>query len=188
MIDFRYHLVSIVAVFLALAIGLVIGSTALRGTVLTGLNKASAHEQKVNTSLYLHNAQLKQQIGADDAFARAAEVGLLRGLLDGEHVVLVLAPGADSSTVDGITAALQQAGAAVTGQVVLSAQFFDTGVVTEQRLQSIAKSLAALGVALPKSAFEPQIAGQQTAARFIAAAIVNKDGLPTQPGAGLARR
>ncbi|HYS33498.1 MAG TPA: copper transporter, partial [Streptosporangiaceae bacterium] len=110
MIDFRYHLVSIVAVFLALAIGLVIGSTALRGTVLTGLNKASAHEQKVNTSLYLHNAQLKQQIGADDAFARAAEVGLLRGLLDGEHVVLVLAPGADSSTVDGITAALQQAG------------------------------------------------------------------------------
>ena len=179
MIDFRYHLVSIVAVFLALAIGLVIGSTALRGTVLTGLNKASAHEQKVNTSLYLHNAQLKQQIGADDAFARAAEVGLLRGLLDGEHVVLVLAPGADSSTVDGITAALQQAGAAVTGQVVLSAQFFDTGVVTEQRLQSIAKSLAALGVALPKSAFEPQIAGQQTAARFIAAAIVNKDGLPT---------
>ncbi len=179
MIDFRYHLVSIVAVFLALAIGLVIGSTALRGTVLTGLNKASAHEQKVNTSLYLHNAQLKQQISADDAFARAAEVGLLRGLLDGEHVVLVLAPGADSSTVDGITAALQQAGAAVTGQVVLSAQFFDTGVVTEQQLQSIAKSLAALGVALPKSALEPQIAGQQTAARFIAAAIVKKDGLPT---------
>ena len=31
MIDFRYHLVSIVAVFLALAIGIVVGATALKG-------------------------------------------------------------------------------------------------------------------------------------------------------------
>ena len=29
MIDFRYHLVSIIAVFLALAVGLVVGATAL---------------------------------------------------------------------------------------------------------------------------------------------------------------
>ena len=34
MIDFRYHLVSIVAVFLALAIGIVLGSTELRGGTL----------------------------------------------------------------------------------------------------------------------------------------------------------
>ena len=34
MIDFRYHLVSIVAVFLALAIGIVLGSTELQGTTL----------------------------------------------------------------------------------------------------------------------------------------------------------
>ncbi len=207
MIDFRYHLVSIVAVFLALAIGLVIGSTALRGAVLSGLNRASAHEKAVNSALYAHNTQLKRQISADDAFARAAETRLLDGLLVGERVVLVLAPGTDSSTVNGIAAALSQAGATVTGevvlsaqffdtgvvaeqlltstakslesQVVLSAQFFDTGVVAEQLLTSTAKSLESLGVALPKSASVPQIAGQQAAARFIAAAIVNKGGLPT---------
>ena len=34
MIDFRYHLVSIVAVFLALAIGIVLGSTELQGGTL----------------------------------------------------------------------------------------------------------------------------------------------------------
>ncbi len=179
MIDFRYHLVSIVAVFLALAIGLVIGSTALRGAVLSGLNRASAHEKAVNSALYAHNTQLKRQISADDAFARAAETRLLDGLLVGERVVLVLAPGTDSSTVNGIAAALSQAGATVTGEVVLSAQFFDTGVVAEQLLTSTAKSLESLGVALPKSASVPQIAGQQAAARFIAAAIVNKGGLPT---------
>ena len=37
MIDFRYHLVSIVAVFLALAIGIVLGSTELQGTTIDAL-------------------------------------------------------------------------------------------------------------------------------------------------------
>ena len=179
MIDFRYHLVSIVAVFLALTIGLVIGSTALRGLVASGLNAASEHEKKVNASLYQHNAQLRARIGADDAFARAAEARLLSGLLTGERVVLVLAPRTDSSTVNGIGAALSDAGATVTGQVVLSAQFFDTGNVTEQQLQSAVTSVEPLGVALPKTPADPQIAGQQAAAQVIAAAIVNKDGLPT---------
>jgi copper transport outer membrane protein MctB len=179
LIDFRYHLVSIVAVFLALAIGLVIGSTALRGYVVTGLNAVSQHEQKVNKSLYAHNTQLRARIGADDAFARAAEARLLGGLLTGERVVLVLAPGTDSSTVTGISSALSQAGATVTGKVVLSAQFFDTGTVTEQQLRSTVTSLEPLGVALPKSPSDPQIAGQQAAAQVIAAAIVNKDGLQT---------
>lgn len=183
MIDFRYHLVSIVAVFLALAVGLVIGSTALRGDVLTGLNAVSQHEKKVNGSLYAHNAQLKARIAADDAFARAAEPRLLNGLLTGEHIVLVLAPGTDGSTVSGITSALAQAGATVTGEVMLSARFFDTGVVTEQQLQSTANNLKPLGIPLPKSAVDPQIAAQQAAAQVIAAAIVNKDGVPTLPSA-----
>jgi hypothetical protein len=173
LIDFRYHLVSIVAVFLALTIGLVIGSTALRGLVAERLAAASRHEQKVNKSLSDHNAQLRARIGADDAFARAAEARLLGGLLAGERVVLVLAPGTDSSTVNGISSALSQAGATVTGQVVLSAQFFDTGTVTEQHLHSAVTSLEPLGITLPKSASDPQIAGQQAAAQVIAAAIVN---------------
>jgi hypothetical protein len=39
-IDFRYHLVSIVAVFLALAVGVVLGSAALNGPVVAGLRKS----------------------------------------------------------------------------------------------------------------------------------------------------
>jgi hypothetical protein len=179
LIDFRYHLVSIVAVFLALAIGLVIGSTALRGFVLSGLNAVSEHEQKVNTQLNAANSRLRQRISADDAFARAAEPNLLTGLLAGENVVLVLAPGADGSTVSGITSALREAGATVTGQVVLSPQFFDTGALTEQRLASTAKTLKPQGIVPPKSALDSQIAGQQAAAQVIATAIVNHDGVPT---------
>ena len=35
MIDFRYHLVSIVAVFLALAIGIVVGATQLKSVTVS---------------------------------------------------------------------------------------------------------------------------------------------------------
>ena len=39
MISFRYHLVSIIAVFLALALGIVVGTTALNGPITTDLRK-----------------------------------------------------------------------------------------------------------------------------------------------------
>ena len=182
MIDFRYHLVSIVSVFLALAIGIVVGSTALKPEVTNRLNNATSAEAKANNVLYAHNQQLKDEIATDQAFAQAAEGSLLRGLLVGQHVVLVVAPGADSPTVDGVTTALQKSGAVVTGQVVLSQQFFDTGSVNEQGLKSTATTATKLlppGIALPNSAADQQISGQQAAAQVITAAIVNKDGVGT---------
>ena len=45
MIDFRYHVVSIVAVFLALAIGIVLGSTELQGPTYNILNRTTAKLQ-----------------------------------------------------------------------------------------------------------------------------------------------
>ncbi|MCW2530376.1 MAG: Copper transport outer membrane protein MctB, partial [Pseudonocardiales bacterium] len=37
MISFRYHLVSIIAVFLACALGVVVGTTGLNGAILSDL-------------------------------------------------------------------------------------------------------------------------------------------------------
>jgi copper transport outer membrane protein MctB len=178
LIDFRYHLVSIVSVFLALAIGIVVGALALSPDLAKTLNHVSAAEAKANHMLYTHNGQLKDQIAADQAFAQAAEGGLLRGLLADQHVVLVLAPGADSTTVDGVTSALRKSGAVVTGQVVLTQQFFDTGSVNEHALKTAATNPPP-GIAPPSPPSNPQISGQQAAAQLIAAAIVNKDGVGT---------
>jgi len=177
LIDFRYHLVSIVAVFLALAIGIVVGSTALKGPLLSGLDRASKNELRTNKMLYAHNAQLKNEIAADESFAQAAESSLLRGLLTGERVVLVLAPSTDGGTVAGVARAVQQAGATLTGQVVLTPQFFDTRAANEEALSSTAKELQPIGISLPHSITNPQISGQQAAAQVIATAIVDKDGL-----------
>ena len=65
MIDFRYHLVSIVAVFLALAIGIVLGSTELQPAAYNFLNSTSAKLQN----------QLDQAASQRDAAQQQASQG-----------------------------------------------------------------------------------------------------------------
>ena len=64
MIDFRYHLVSIVAIFLALSLGLLLGSTELRPYVQKGLNGLSKTQHNEIESLLGQKAQLQGQIGS----------------------------------------------------------------------------------------------------------------------------
>jgi hypothetical protein len=175
-IDFRYHLVSIVAVFLALAIGIVIGSTSvLKGAVLSGLQKTSAAEKSRIDSLYAQNGQLKQQLNAAESFASASEHVLLDGLLAGQRVVLVEAPGASGSVVSGVQNALTTAGATVTGQVQFQTQFFSTGAASD--LDTLNRQLTPAGVTL--RAGSPQA----EAGQLIASAILTKD-TPDHPLTG----
>lgn len=177
MIDFRYHLVSIIAVFLALAVGIAVGAEAVSPKVANSLNKEAIQAEKRNGVLNAENNQLKRQISADGAFGQAASGYLLNDLLTDERVVLVTAPGADSGTVAGITAALSQAGAVVTGTVSLSPRFFDADAATEQTLTTAAGELAPPGLVTSDIA-GAQVPGQQAAAKVIAAGIMDKLGLP----------
>jgi hypothetical protein len=185
-IDFRYHLVSIVAVFLALTVGLVIGATALKPKVEDTLNRASISEQHKISTLQAQIQDLDNQLSSDQAAAKADAPRLLDGLLTGQRVVLVTAPGADSSTITGVTAALQQAGAVVTGQADLQSSFFDTSASTESSLTTLAQQVAppdvTLGVQTGQPAANAQIIGQQEAAQVLAPALVTKIGadLPAQ--------
>lgn len=175
MIDFRYHLVSIIAVFLALAIGIVVGSVAVSPNLGDQLTKEVQKAAKANAALFARNSQLKQQISADDAFAQAASVTLLSHLLAGQQVVLVTAPGADTTTVKGISSALTTAGATLTGTVAMTPQFFDADTTTEDTLAGTAVQLAPPGVSTADNA-GAQIGGQQAAAKVIAAAVMDKAG------------
>jgi biopolymer transport protein ExbD len=178
-IDFRYHLVSIVAVFLALAIGIVVGATAIAPTTLAALNKASEHEKKQISSQRTTIRSMQGQINADQALAQSAAPLLLDNLLEGQRVVLVTAPGADSSTINGITSALKQAGAKVTGQAVLQPAFFGTSASTQTGLDALAEKVApptiTPGIQTAQPDPDTQIAGQQEAATVIAPALVTKD-------------
>jgi hypothetical protein len=177
LIDFRYHLVSIIAVFLALAIGLVLGAEAVSPKLANTLNNESLKAAKRNAALFAQNNQLKRQISADDSFAEAASGSLLGHLLVGQQVVLVTAPGADTATVKGISSALTTAGATLTGTVAMAPKFFDTDAATEATLTTTAGQLAPAGVGTSNTA-GAQIAGQQAAAKVIAAALMDKPGAP----------
>jgi len=124
-IDFRYHVVSIVAVFLALALGLFIGSTSLRGPVANFINNRT--DQVVG-----QNKQLKGQISAlqgsvrdEQQFESATQPYITTGALAGESVVVVSAPGVDGGTRGRLVDAVTAAGATVTGDVRLQDALFD---------------------------------------------------------------
>ena len=167
MIDFRYHLVSIVAVFLALAVGIVLGSTELRGAALSALDRTSnALSQKLDAANN-ENSALQQEVSGDQAFAQAAEPVLLSHLLDGKRAVVITAPGAPSAVVNGITTALGDAGATVSGQVAMSAKFADTSASNLSLLDQLTQRVAPSGLTLANGT------PQQQAAQVLASALVS---------------
>ena len=177
MIDFRYHLVSIVAVFLALAVGIVLGSTELRGAALSALDRtSSALSAKLNAA-DAENSALQQEVNGDRAFAQAAEPALLAHLLDGQRVVLITAPGAPAGVISGITTALGDAGATVSGQVGLSARFADTSASNLSLLDQLTQRVVPSGLTLANGT------PQQQAAQVLASALVSS-GSPSSGSGG----
>ena len=170
MINFRYHVVSIVAVFLALAIGIVLGSTELRGTAIDALTKTSDNLRNDLNSKTAQVSALQQQVNADQSFAQVSEGRLLSGLLAGQRVVLVSAPGAPGSVVTGITTALHLAGATVTGQVNLQPKLLDASQSNQQFLITLARSSSRRPGRSPANG-----TGLQQAAKLLGSAILTKN-------------
>jgi hypothetical protein len=175
-IDFRYHLVSIVAVFLALAIGIVLGSTALQGDTidtLRGVNNSLTNE--LNGAVAARDG-FSTQVNANDTFLQTAEPKLLSGTLAGQKIVLITEPGAPSQVIDGIEKAAGPgyAGATVTGTVALQPKFNDLSGATRSTLSAINNQLATTGGTVLAPATDQATVYQQEAAQLIATAIVNK--------------
>ena len=176
MIDFRYHLVSIVAVFLALAIGIVLGSTELQGATLSALRTASSSLTSQLNATRAERDAAAAQAGAANAFLQTSESVLLGSghLLAGDKLVLVTEPGASLPVTNGVKAAAADAGATVTGEVALQPTFNDLSGATEATLSSINGSQAANDGTTLAAGADPQTAYQQDAAQLIATAILQK--------------
>ena len=177
MIDFRYHLVSIVAVFLALGLGIVLGATALQPGTIGFLYKTSQQERRQIDAALAANGQLNRQLSSDDQVAAAIAPQLLHQLLPGQRVVLVEAPGAAPQAVNGISQALTEAGATISGQVQLQGKFFDFNAPTQEQLGQLAQHYSPAGANLRGSDLAQ-------ASEALAKAILTRDG-PGQPVAGV---
>lgn len=177
MIDFRYHLVSLISVFLALAIGLVLGATALKPLVVSGLQATANNQHRQIDQLIATGKLNRRQLAADEAFAQAAAPQLLAHLLQGQRVVLVTAPGASAGVTSGIAKALGEADATVTGQIQLQDRFFDPSPASQQVLSQLSQEFAPATVSLSGATPVAQ------AGRVLASAILTGAGL-TQPVPG----
>ena len=126
MIDFRYHLVSLIAVFLAVALGIVIGTTALNEPILADIKNQVSALEKDKRSLEDRTQQLQAQLGTTEAFEEAVAPALVDGSLTGSSVLLVVTnDGVAEETVDQATALIGQAGGTVSGTLTLKPEYSD---------------------------------------------------------------
>jgi Copper transport outer membrane protein, MctB len=178
-INFRYHLVSIAAVFLALGLGLLLGSIVLKPYVTHGLLAISKKEEQQIHGLLRVNRMLNTELTRSGQFAQAAEAQLVGHLLAGQNVVVITAPGAPGTVTTGLTAILRRAGATVTGQVQLQQPFLQGSPTARQALGEAARSQAPVaGITL-----RPGLTSAQAAGQVLASALLTKDG-SGQPRAG----
>jgi hypothetical protein len=125
MVDFRYHLVSIIAVFLALAIGIVLGTTALNSALVDDLRHQVKSLASSKRGLEHSVAQTQGQLNDAQRFAKAAETPLVVDRLAGRTVTIISTPGAARDVRDRLVKTLQTAGATVTLQIRLTNRYAD---------------------------------------------------------------
>jgi hypothetical protein len=121
-INFRYHVVSLTAVFLALAIGLVVGTAALNGPAADVLEDTVNGLRKANGQYRAQVDSLTDQVDKESQFVSQAAPLLLANRLAGKRV-LVVSFAHGSEHVDGVKSMLTLAGATITGTVALHDKF-----------------------------------------------------------------
>jgi len=129
-INFRYHVVSLTAVFLALAIGLVVGTAALNGPVADSLKDQVTALNKDNSNKRDQVNQYREELNQTQEFASEVAPALLNGKLAGRKLLLVALPGSQDY-VDLVRSMLTVAGATVTAKVTVQDRFFDPNSNTE---------------------------------------------------------
>jgi Copper transport outer membrane protein, MctB len=120
-ISLRYHIVSLVAVFLALALGIVVGSTVLREGTVSVLRATSEQVRQSNESYRTENLTLKEELRRQQDFAATVLPDLVRGRLKDRHVVLLDTDRANGGVRDRVTQVLQAAGAEIDARVTFNA-------------------------------------------------------------------
>jgi hypothetical protein len=119
-ISLRYHIVSLVAVFLALALGIVVGSTVLQEGTVSVLRATSERVRQESDRNSRENVSLRQEVSRLQSFGVSVLPELVQGRLRGRSVVLVDTDKADSGMRDSVRKVLEDAGAEVDGQITFA--------------------------------------------------------------------
>jgi hypothetical protein len=121
MISFRFHVVSITAVFLAIALGVVVGTTYVDGAVVDGLrNRIDSVEQNLDDRK-AENDRLESELDRARTYIDASADYAVTDRLTDVPVLLLAARGIDEAAVERTVGLSRTAGARTPGVVWLEA-------------------------------------------------------------------
>ncbi len=127
MISFRYHIVSIVSVFLALAVGVALGGGPLKGEVDNTLVQQVEADRRAKADLRSQIAALGAGNTFSDEFAAGAAPQLVGGSLDGRAVTVLALPGAEEAVIGSVSDLVEVAGGSVAGVIRAGEGLVDVG-------------------------------------------------------------
>ncbi|MFI9643367.1 copper transporter [Micromonospora sp. NPDC051925] len=169
MINFRYHVVSLTAVFLALAIGLVVGTAALNGPVADSLKETVNSLRKDNQQMRQSVNSLQKELDMEEDFAAETAQILLPGRLTGKRVVVLSLPTGREHT-EGVLKMLQLAGANVTGRVDVQDKF----VNPDNNTNLMELAVTAARPTAPASALPGNGNGVETSSALLASVLLDR--------------
>ena len=113
MIPWRYHLVSIMAIFLALGLGVVVGTTVINPGLVKNLNNQTDGLKQDVRDLQKEKVDLESQLNTMTAFGEQAMPYLVGDTLLGRRVVIVTEEGVDARAIAETRRALELSGAEI---------------------------------------------------------------------------
>jgi Copper transport outer membrane protein, MctB len=136
LINFRYHIVSLMAVFIALSVGIAVG-VSLSPSVDQGLLQQAAQDRKQVADLRAELDRRKALDNYRNAYDEQVGEAVTAGVLNGDRVAIVAMPEAPEDVVQSISTAVVGAGGTVVREVGVNAEAFDAG-----KAEDIADALA----------------------------------------------
>lgn len=138
MFDMRYHIASLVAVFLALTVGIVLGTAIVnRGVLVRQQTALVSGLREEFATLRDRNRALQDKANADDRFFQSVVPVLVDKRLAGKRVAVVSTNKQDTAEVRQVVITLRQAGARVNYITVLSADLGTKDGATVAKLEKV---------------------------------------------------
>lgn len=139
MISLRSHAISLIAVFLALVAGAVLGSGVLSDTVLSSMRNEKRDLYSRVGSLTDQNNTLNQKLSAANSFDRQVLGRIVHGALTDKAVIVFRTPDAKDDDVAAVTSAVGQAGGAVVGVITFTQEFVEAN--STEKLNTVVSSI-----------------------------------------------
>lgn len=122
MINFRFHLVSLTGIFLALAVGIVLGASVVNSGAVDGLRGELGTVKEDVRRVDQQNETLRRDLGSWGEFSKKAAPGILAGRLQGVPVLVIGVRGMDAEPVKDLRDDLEAADARLQGTVWLESK------------------------------------------------------------------